>query len=237
MSKSDTMFNERDRRFTAVQHMLSSDPSYDNRIIVSICKMQIWIATNNRDVPRVMKQSFWLRLWSSVWFQVRATSYHLTSSKSAWKPTPKCTWMRWWVWWSPGAIRWPLADPGCGSRTRRRPTCPKRHRLGFRSATILYPSLIGPPPPPTWICSTTSFGHTSRSSPTFSSHNNKASLIAAIRRVFAEIPPALGEKACSRWLRLKAATLNRYQLYCIIKLAELIFFNKSFKIKLLCCFP
>ena len=29
------------------------------------------------------------------------------------------------------------------------------------------------------------------------SHNTKASLIAAIRRVFAELPPALVEKACS----------------------------------------
>ena len=86
-----------------------------------------------------------LRLWSLVWFQVRATSCHLTSSKSAWKSTPKCTWMCWTVWWSPGAIRWPVADPGCGSRTRRRPTSPKRPRLGFRrSVTTLYPSLTGP---------------------------------------------------------------------------------------------
>ena len=30
---------------------------------------------------------------SLVWFQVRATSCHLTSSKLAWKSTPKCTWM------------------------------------------------------------------------------------------------------------------------------------------------
>ena len=91
------------------------------------------------------KQSFQLRLWSLLWFQVRATSCHLTSSKSAWKSTPKCTWMCWRVWWSPGAIRWPMADPGCGSRTRRRPTSPKRPRLGFRSSlTTLYPSLTGP---------------------------------------------------------------------------------------------
>ena len=39
------------------------------------------------------KQSFRLRLWSLVWFQVRATSCHFTSSKSAWKSTPKCTWI------------------------------------------------------------------------------------------------------------------------------------------------
>ena len=94
------------------------------------------------------KQSFRLRLWSLVWFQVRATSCHLTSLKSAWKSTPKWTWMCGRVWWSPGAIRWPVADPGCGSRTRRRPISPERPRLGFRrSATTLYPSLTGLPRP------------------------------------------------------------------------------------------
>ena len=45
MSESDTMFNER-------------DPSYDNRTIASTLQMQIWIATNNRDVPRLMKTKF-----------------------------------------------------------------------------------------------------------------------------------------------------------------------------------
>ena len=67
------------------------------------------------------------------------------------------------------------------------------------------------------------------------SHNTKASLIAVIRLVFAELPPALVKKVCSRfrirkrrWLRLKAATLNRYQLYYIIKLPELIFSIKVF---------
>ena len=95
--------------------------------------------------PGWWKQSFRLRLWSLMWFQVRVTSCHLTSSKSAWKSTPKCTWMCWTVWWSPGAIRWPVADPGCGRRTRRWPTNLKRPRLGFRrSATTLYPSLTGP---------------------------------------------------------------------------------------------
>ena len=94
---------------------------------------------------RWWKQSFRLRLWFLVWFQERATSCHLTSSKSAWKSTPKCTWMCWRAWWSPGAIRSPVADPGCGSRTRRRRTNSKRPRLGFRrSATTLYPSLTGP---------------------------------------------------------------------------------------------
>ena len=38
--------------------MLSTDPTYDNRTIASTLKMQIWIATNNRDVARVMKTKF-----------------------------------------------------------------------------------------------------------------------------------------------------------------------------------
>ena len=38
--------------------LLSTDPGYDNRTIASTLKMHIWIATNNRDVPRVMKTKF-----------------------------------------------------------------------------------------------------------------------------------------------------------------------------------
>ena len=49
MSESDTMFNERDRKCAAVQLTVSTDPSYDNRTITSTLKMQIWIATNNRE--------------------------------------------------------------------------------------------------------------------------------------------------------------------------------------------
>ena len=58
MSESDTMFNERDRRCAAVQLMPSNDPISNNRNIASTLKMQIWIATSNRDVPRVMKTKF-----------------------------------------------------------------------------------------------------------------------------------------------------------------------------------
>ena len=122
MSESDTMFNERNRRCAAVQLMLSTDQSYENMTIASTLKMQ-------------------------TWFQVRATWCHPTS----WKSTPKCTWMCWRVWWSPGAIRWPVVNPVCGSRTRRRLTSPKRPRLGFRRCiTSLYPSLTAPTPPPIW---------------------------------------------------------------------------------------
>ena len=184
-------------------------------------------------------------LWS--WWSGRphhATSRHLTSSKSAWKPTPKGTWMCWRVWWSPGTIRWPVADPRRGSRTRRRPTSPKRPRLGFRrSAMTLYPSLTAPPSTPDLNPRDYFVWSYVENITNMISHNTKASLIAAIRRVFAEYSPIsrrrlwkrhapISGSVSRRWLRLKAATLNKCPLYNIIKFPKLIFFNKSFKIKL-----
>ena len=148
-----------------------------------------------------------------------------TSSKSAWKTTPKCTWMCRRVWWSPGAIRWTVADPGCGSRTRRWPTSPKRPRLGFRrSATTLYPSRTGPTPRPTWTRWTTSFGHTSGTSPTWPPIAPKPAWSppsaeyspSSRRRLWKRHAPSSGSVS-RRWLRLKVATLNRCQLYYIIK--------------------
>ena len=97
--------------------------------------------------PGWWKQSFRLRLWSLVWFQVRATSCHLTSLKSAWKSTPKCTWMCWRVWWSTGAIRWPVADSGCGSRTRRRPHKSKETQAWLQKCYNFVPFSHWPPLP------------------------------------------------------------------------------------------
>ena len=139
-------------------------------------------------LPRITRtcsgwwKSFQLRLWTLVWFQVKATSCHLTSSKSDWKSTQTCTWMCWRVWWSPGAIRWPMADPRCGSRTLRRSTIPKRPRLGFRrSSTTLYPSLTAPLLPD--LNSMDYFAWSYFENITnMTSRNTKASLIAAIRR-------------------------------------------------------
>ena len=184
--------------------------------------------------PLWWKQSFWLRLWSLVWFQVRATSCHLTSSKSAWKSTHKCIWMCWRVWWFPGAIRWPVADPGCGSRTRHRPTSPTRPRLDLRSATTLYPSLTGSSadlnPLDYFVWSYV------ENITNMTSHNSKASLIAPTAEYSPSSRQHLRERhapssgsVLRRWLRLKAATLNRCQLYYIIKLPDLMFSIKVLK--------
>ena len=199
--------------------------------------IQVMTARTIAGLPRITgtgpgwwKQSFRLRLWSLVWFQVTATSLHFTSSKSAWKSTPKCTWMCWRVWWSPGAIRWPVAEPGCGSRTRRRPTSPKRHRLGFRrSATTLYPSPTGPLLPPTWTRWTTSFGQRSRISLTWPPATPKpvwspppAEYSPSSRRCLWKRHAPSSGSVPRWWLRLMAATLNRCQIYNIIKLPEVL---------------
>ena len=230
MSESDTMFNERDRRCTAVQLMHSTDQSYDNRTIASTLKMQIWIATKNRELPRVMKTKFPTMV---MVFGVVSSEGHITSSKSALKSTLKCTCMCWRVWWSPGAITWPVADPGCGSRTQRRLTSLKRPRLGFRrSATTLYHSLTGlflPWPEAAGllrlvICRE----HHQHVLPQHQSQPDRRHPPSS-RRFLRKRHVSSSGSVSRRWLRLEAATLNRCQLYYIIKLPEFIFSIKFLK--------
>ena len=199
------MFNERDRRCTAVQpcslptQVITTGPMPEP----SKCKSGLPRMTGS--CPGWWKQSFRLRLWSLVWFQVRATSCHLTSLKSAWKSTPKCTWMCRRVWWSPGAIRWPLADPGCGSRTRRRPTFQRDPGLASEGVLRLCTLLSLAPSSPDLNPLDYFIWSYVENITNMTSHNTKASLIAAIRRVFAELALALMEKACSQfWIRIEA---------------------------------
>ena len=113
----------------------------------------------------------------------------------------------------------------------------QRPRLGFRrSATTLYPSLTSTSPPPTWTRWTTSFGHTSRTLPTWPPTTPKPAWSppsaeyspSSRRRLWKRHDPSSGSLS-RRWLRLKSATLNRCQLYYIIKLPELIFSIKVLK--------
>ena len=84
--------------------------------IASTIKMQMWIATNKRDVPRVMKTMF-----PAIFmvFDVVSSEGHimpphifevgLKVNTKVYLDVPKSV-------VTPGAIRWPVADPGCGSR-------------------------------------------------------------------------------------------------------------------------
>ena len=229
MSESDTVVNEQDRRCAAVQLMRSTDPNYDNGTIASTLKMQIWIATNNRDVPRVMKTKFpatvmvlgvvssEVHIMPPHIFEVGLkvnTKVYLDMLKSVVIP---------WCNQVAGGRPWVLQQDSTPAHKS------KETQLGFRrSATTLYPSLTGPPPPPTWIPLTTSFGHTSRTSPTWPPTTSAEYSPSSRQRLWKRYTPS-SISVLRRWLRLKAATLNRCQLYYIIKLPELIFSIKVLK--------
>ena len=137
MSESDTMFNEQDRRCAALQLMLSTNPSYDNRTIASTLIMQIWIATNNRDVSRVMKTKF---PTTAMVFGVVSSEGHIMPPhifEVGLKVNTK-------VYLD---VLNSVVIPWCNQMAGGRPwVWQQRPR---RSATTLYPSLTGPPPPPT----------------------------------------------------------------------------------------
>ena len=192
------MFNERDRRCATVQLMVSTDPTYDSQ-------NHRWIGTNIRDVPRVMKTQFPATV---MVFDVVSSEGHIMPSpifevglkvnikmylgvlKSV--VIPWCNQVasgRSWVWQQDSV-------PGHKS---------KETQAWLQECYDLVP-----------------FSHWPRSSPdlnpldyfvwsyvenitNMTSHNTKASLIAAIRRVFTELPPALVENACSQFrIRIEA---------------------------------
>ena len=237
MSESDTMFNERDRRCAAVQLMLSTDPSYDNRTIASTLKMQIWITTNNRDVPRVMKTKFpatvlvfgvvsseghaMLRHIFEVGLKVN-TKVYLDVLKSVLIPRGnQVDGSKPWVW---------QQDSAPAHKSKETQAWLQKECYDF------LPFSHWPPSSPTWTRWTTLFGHTSRTSTTWPPTIPKPAWSppsaeyspSSRRRLWKRHAPSSGS-VLRRWLRLKAATLNRCQLYYIIKLAELIFSIKVFK--------
>ena len=144
MSKSDTMLNERERRCATVQLMLSTDPSYDNRTIASTLKMQIWTVQRVQgDENKVSGYGY--GLWCGFkWGPHHATSHLRSRLESQHQSVPGCAEE---CGLSSGAIRWPVADPGHGSRTRPRPTSPKRHSL-FSEGVLRLCTLFSLPPSP-----------------------------------------------------------------------------------------
>ena len=237
MSESDTMFNERDRRCAAVQLTLFTDPSYDNRTIASTLKMQIWIATNNRDVPRVMKTKYpaTVRVFGVVSSEGHIMSPHifevgLKVNTKVYMDVLKSVVIPWcnqvaggrpWVWQQESA---PV------HKSKETQAWLQKECYDF------VPFSYWTPPPPTWTRWATSFGHTSRTSPTWPPTIPKPAWSppfaeyspSSRRRLWKRHAPSSGSVS-RRWLRLKAATLNRCQLYYIIKLPELIFSIKVLK--------
>ena len=236
MSKSDTIFNERDRRCAAVQLMLSTDPSYDNKTIASTLKMQIRTVQrlraqlNASDEPLEVvgqkpKAEDAARKTRIKEFIEKVQAIIDETPQRCGDPLGQSG-----AWWQ--TLDW-QQDSAPAHKSKETQAWLQKECYDF------VPFSHCPRPPLTWTRWTTSFGHTSRTSPTWPSTTPKP----AWSQPSAEYSPssrrrlwkrhALSSGSVSRrWLRPKAATLNRCQLYYIIKLPELIFFNKSFKIKL-----
>ena len=236
MSESDTMLNKRDRRCAAVQLMLSTDPSYDNRTIASILEMQIWTVQrlraqlNATDDPL---DGYGFGLWCGFkWGPHHATSHLQNRLESQHQSVPGCAEECGDLLVQSGGRRQTLgvaAGLGAGPQVQR------DWGLASEGMLRLCSLLSLPPPPPSWTRWTTYFGHTSRTSPTWPPTTPKPAwslppdeYSASSRRRLWKRHALSSGYVSRRWLRLKVATLNRYQLY-YIKLPELIFSIKVLK--------
>ena len=206
MSESDTIFNERDRRCAVVQLMLSTDPSYDNRTIASTLKIQICIATNNRDVPRVMKTKFPAtvkvfgvvssedHIMSPHIFEVGLkvnTKMYLDVLKSMGIPwCNQVAGVRPWVW---------QQDSAPAHKAKEIQACLQKEYYDFVPVSHWPFSSANQNSLDYFVWSYV------ENITNMTSHNTKASLIAAVRRVFAELPPVLVKKACAQFrVRIEA---------------------------------
>ena len=200
MSESDTMFNAQDRRCAAVQLMLSTDPSYDNRTIASTLKMQIWIATNNGDVPRVMKTKFPATV---MVFGVVSSEGHimpphifevgLKVNTKVYLDVLKSVVI---LWCNQVAGDRPSVwqqDSAPAHKSKETQAWLQKECYNFVTFSHWPPSSLDLNPLDYFVWSYV------ENITNMTSHNTKVSLIAAIHRVFAELPPVLVEKACSQF--------------------------------------
>ena len=227
------MFNERDRRCAAVQLMLSTDQSYNNRTIASTLKMQIRTVQRLRAQLNTPVDPLEVEERKDTVRKTRTKEF-IEKVQAVIDETPQ---------WP---IRQIVRDLSVSHTTVN--ACMKedlkcrsyRHQtsqiLTEKTKNLRLIKSISPPPPPTWTRWTTSFGHASRTSPTWPPTTPKpawspisAEYWPSFRwRLRKRHAPSSGSVS-RRWLRLKAATLNRCQLYYIIKLAEAIFSIKVLK--------
>ena len=234
--KVNTMFNERDRRCATVQLMLSTNPSYDNRTIASTLKMQIRMVQYLRAqlMHRTTHRTATVMVFGMVSSEGHIMPPHifkvgLKVNTKGYLDVMKSVVIPWcnqvasarpWVWQQDSALAHKSKETQASEGV-------------LRLCTLLS---LAPPPHPTWTRWTTSFGHTSRTSPTWPPTTPKpawsppsAKYSPSSRRCLWKRHAPSSGSVSRQWLRLKAATLNRCQLYYIIKLSELIFSIKVLK--------
>ena len=228
MSESDTMFNERNRRCATVQLMPSTDPSYDNRTIASTLKMQIWIATNNRDVPRVMKTKFSATV---MVFGVVSSEGHIMPPhifKVGLKVNTKvyldvlknvvilcCNQVA-----SGRPLVW-QQDSAPAHKSKETQAWLQKECYDFVPFSH-WPPLLPRPEPTRLLRLVIRREHHQHDLPQHQSQPDRRHLPSSRQHLWKRHAHSSGS-VLRQWLRLKVATLNRCQLYYIIKLLELIF--------------
>ena len=231
MSESDTMFNEWDRRCAKVQLMLSTDSSYDNRTIASTLKLQIWIATNNRNGPRVMKTKF---LATVMVFGVVSSEGHimpphifevgLKVNTKVYLDVLKSVVIPWcnqvaggrpWVW---------QQDSVLAHKSKKIQGWLQKECYDFVPFSH-WPPLLPRPEPARLLCLVIRREHHQHDLPQHQSQPDCQYLPSSCRHLWKRHAPSSGSVS-----RLKAATLKICQLYYIIKIPELIFSIKLLKL-------
>ena len=169
-----------------------------NRTIASTLKMQIWIATSNRDMPRVMKTKFSATV---MVFGVVSSEGHimlphifevgLKINTKVYLDVLKSVVIPWcnqvaggrpWVW---------QQDSALAHKSKETQAWLQKECYDFVPFSHWSPSSLDLNPLDYFVWSYV------ENIINMTSHNTKASLIAVIRRIFAELPWALVEKACS----------------------------------------
>ena len=190
------------QRCAAVQIVLSTDPSYDNRTIASTLKCK----SGRFNVPQGNESKvsgYGYGLWCTFkWRPHHATSHLQSRLESQHQSVLGCSdecgdplvqsggrWQTLGVAEGLGAGPQVQRDPGLASEGVLRlctllslpPSSPELNLLDYFVWSYI------------------------ENITNMTSYNTKASLIAAIRRVFAELPPALVEKICFQfWIRIEA---------------------------------
>ena len=226
MSESDTMFNERDRRCATVQLMLSTDPSYDNRTIASTLKMQIRTVQHLRaqlnasdDPLEVVEQKDTTRKTRTKEFIEKVQAI---IDETPQRPILQIA--------RDLDISHTTVNACVKEDLKCRPyRCQTSQILTEKTKNVRLIKSVRLPSSPTWTRWNTLFGHTSRTSPKLAWSLPSAKYSpSSCRRLWKRHAPNSGSVS-RRWLRLMAVTLNRCQLYYIIKLPELIFSIKVLK--------
>ena len=196
MSESDTMFNVRDRRCAAVQRMLSTDPSYDNKTIGSALKMQIRTVqrlraqlnasddplevVERKDTARKTRTKEFIEKVQAIIDETPQRPIRQIARDLGVSHTTVNAYVK--------------EDLKCRSYRRQTSQILTEKTKNLRLIKSVRPSLLD-----YFVWSYV------ENITNMTSHNTKASLITAIGWLFSELPPALVKKACSQFrIRIEA---------------------------------